>query len=323
MGTPEFAVPSLRALTSRHEVFLVVTQPDKPSGRGRKLQPPPVKAEALRQELRLLQPEDANHPDVLALIQEMRPQVIVVVAYGCILKRSLLDAACIAPVNLHASLLPAYRGVSPINRAIMNGEKHTGVTTMRMDEGIDTGPILLQRRVEIGPGQTAGELSQVLAKVGAELLLETVNGLEAGTVAETPQDDSKATYAKKLKKSDGVIPWDAAPEAIVNHIRGVTPWPGAMSYLEGEALKVLEAARVDEASEAAGRQKTPMAAEVAANARPGTIVGLSRSGPVVAAGGGPVVLLRVCPQGKKPMPGTAWARGKRDLLGRRFSSPQT
>lgn len=339
-------MPSLRALSSRHEVFLVVTQPDKPSGRGRKLAPPPVKVEALRQGLRVLQTEDANDPDVLAQIQEMRPQVIVVVAYGCILKKSLLDAAGIAPVNLHASLLPKYRGVSPINRAIMNGEKSTGVTTMRMDEGIDTGPILLQAPVQIGPSQTAGELSEVLARAGADLLLETVEGLEAGTLVETPQDDSLATYAKKLKKSDGVIPWEAQPEAVVNHIRGVTPWPGAMSYLDGRALKVLEAAPLGDAGRGGGgggvdesegtgasakrraarsgkgstSADAAAAAEAARGAEPGTIVGLCEDGPVVATGGGPVVLLRVCPEGKKPMEGLVWARGQRHLAGRRFTS---
>jgi methionyl-tRNA formyltransferase len=306
MGTPDFAVPSLRALTSRHEVLLVLTQPDKPSGRGRALGPPAVKVEALREGLQLLQTENANHPDVLARIQEMRPQVIVVVAYGCILKKTLLDAALVASVNLHASLLPKYRGVSPINRAIMDGEKVTGVTTMRMDEGVDTGPILLQSRVEIGPRQTAGELSEVLARAGAELLLETLAGLEAGNLAETPQDDSLATYAKKLKKSDGLVPWDAEPQTIVDHIRGVTPWPGAVSYLDGEALKILEAACLDN--------------EAPRGSCPGTVIRLSEGGPVVAAGRGTVALLKVCPQGKRAMSGSAWARGKRDLVGRRFTS---
>jgi methionyl-tRNA formyltransferase len=306
MGTPEFAVPSLRALTSRHEVLLVVTQPDKPSGRGRVPQPPAVKVEALQAGLPVIQTENANHPGVLAEIQEMRPQVIVVVAYGCILKRPLLDSALLAPVNLHASLLPKYRGVSPINRAIMDGESVTGVTTMRMDEGIDTGPILMQSRVEIGPRQTAGELSEILARVGAELLLETVEGMEAGTLAETPQDDSQATYAKKLKKSDGLVPWETEAGAIVNHVRGVTPWPGAVSYLNDEALKILEAERAD--------YETP------AGAVPGAVVAVGKGGPVIAAGGGCVTLLRVCPQGRRPMAGSAWARGRRDLVGGRFVS---
>ena len=314
MGTPEFAVPSLTALASRHEISLVMTRRDKPAGRGRKLKPPPVKAEALRLGLRLLQTDDANHPDVLARIGEMRPQVIAVVAYGCILKRSLLEMPGVAPVNLHASLLPKYRGVSPINRAIMDGETVTGVTTMRMDEGIDTGPMLLQERVEIAPGQTAGELGEALAAVGAGLLLETVAGLEAGTITETPQDDSKATYAKKLKKSDGVVPWDKPPDRVVNHVRGVTPWPGAVTYFDGQALKVLETAVLE------GRGAAAPGGEGAPSPEPGTITAVVEDGPVVAAGGGFVVLRTVCPQGKRPMAGASWARGKRDLVGRRFFS---
>lgn len=347
MGTPDFAVPSLKALNSRHEIFLVITQPDRPAGRGRKLQSPPVKLEAIKSGIAVLQTDNANHPDVLAQIQEMRPQVLVVVAYGCILKKKLLGTPSMAPVNLHASLLPKYRGVSPINRVIMDGRKVTGVTTMRMDEGIDTGPILLQRRVKIAPEQTAGELSDVLAEAGAELLLETVNEMEKGRLTERPQDDSKSTYAKKLKKEDGVVPWNRKPEAIVNHVRGVTPWPGAMTYIDGAVLKVLEAAAVDDpevvkaavadaqarvkdaiarvsgkakagagsggkakAGGARGRMKAPEA---------GTVIAVTAGGPVVAARGGFVALRTVCPQGKKPMSGASWARGKRNIIGRKFS----
>ena len=314
MGTPEFAVPSLEALASHHEIFLVLTQPDRPAGRGRKLVPPPVRAQALDMGLRVIQPESANHPDVLALIQEMRPQVIAVVAYGCILKRPLLEAPTIAPVNLHASLLPRYRGVAPINRAIMEGEQVTGVTTIHMDEGIDTGPMLLQERVEIGPNETAGELSERLAKVGAKVLLRTVDELEAGVLKEIPQDDSLATYARKLKKSDGMIPWERPAPSVVNHVRGVTPWPGAVTYLEGLSIKVLDA-KVAQASdlEAAGLPQGP-------TQDPGTVIGPASEGPIVATGRGAVVLCKVCPEGKKPMIGSAWARGKRALVGCRFTA---
>lgn len=305
MGTPDFAVPSLRALASSHEIFLVITQPDRPAGRGRKLQPPPVKVEALNLGLTVLQTDDPNDPEVLCQIQEMRPQVIAVVAYGCILNKALLDSASIAPVNLHASLLPKYRGMSPINRAIIDGERHTGITTMRMDEGIDTGPILLQERVEIGPAQTAGELSDLLADVGAGLLLKTVDRLEEGVLVESPQDDSMASYAKRLKKSDGNIPWDKPAERVVDHVRGMTPWPGAFTYFDGRVLKVLEAV---------------VAEEVDKRAEPGAVVAVSAEGPSVATGRGHVLLRAVCPQGKKPMSGASWARGKRDLVGCRFTA---
>jgi methionyl-tRNA formyltransferase len=360
MGTPDFAVPSLIALASRHEIHLVLTQPDRPAGRGRKLIPPPIKVEAQSLNLRVIQPERANHPDVLALIQEMRPQVIAVVAYGCILKKPLLETPSIAPVNLHASLLPKYRGVTPINRAIMEGESVTGVTTIHMDEGIDTGNILLQDEIEIGEGETAGELSDRLADTGARLLLRTVDELEAGRLKEIPQDDSKATYARKMKKGDGAIPWESEAFRVVNHIRGVTPWPGAISHLQDSSLTVLEAVIVgggrgagaseeagstgaaraageadttgsgkatgaDEASGTANTVETKSAGSSTASGgaggapEPGTVISLSSEGPVVATGEGAVVLRRVCPAGKKPMDGAAWARGKRDLVGCRFS----
>jgi methionyl-tRNA formyltransferase len=360
MGTPDFAVPSLRALKDEHEIFLVVTQPDRPAGRGRKLSPPPVKVEALKSGIPVIQTDNANDPDVLAQIQEMRPQVIVVVAYGCILKKALLRTPSMAPVNLHASLLPKYRGMSPINRVIMDGRKTTGVTTMKMDAGVDTGPILLQKRIKIGPTQTAGELSDVLAEVGAELLLETVNKMEAGKIRATPQDDSKSSYAKRLRKSDGVVPWNRVPATVVNHVRGVTPWPGATTYIDGAVLKLLETAVVvppkgleaaiaDESgkvnaaiADAQDKVKAAIAKTSgmpnsangipgkvkitngipgdALDAEPGTVVAVTDTGPIVAARDGLVVLRTVCPQGKKPMSGASWARGKRDLIGRKFST---
>jgi methionyl-tRNA formyltransferase len=360
MGTPDFAVPSLRALKDGHEIFLVVTQPDRPAGRGRVLSPPPVKIEAKKHGIPVLQTDNANDPNVLAQIQEMRPQVIVVVAYGCILKKKLLNTPSIAPVNLHASLLPKYRGMSPINRVIMDGRKTTGVTTMKMDAGVDTGPILLQKRVKIGPAMTAGELSDVLAGVGAELLLETINKMEVGKVKEKQQDDSKSTYAKRLKKADGVVPWNRVPATVVNHVRGVTPWPGATTYMDGQVLKVLEAVVVEppnglEAAiadssgkvnaaiaDAQGKVKAAIAnATGKANSangtpgrvkitngiptgeideEPGTVIAVTDAGPIVAARSGLVALRTVCPQGKKPMPGASWARGRRDLIGRKFST---
>jgi methionyl-tRNA formyltransferase len=346
MGTPDFAVPSLQLLGSHHEINLVVTQPDRPAGRGRKPLPPPVKVEALGRKLLVVQPETANDPDVLALVEEMRPQVIAVVAYGCILKKRLLQTPTIAPVNLHASLLPRYRGVTPINRAIMEGETITGVTTIHMDEGIDTGDILLQEEVEIGENETAGDLAEKLADVGARLLLKTVDGLEAGGLTAVPQDHSQATYAHKFKKEDGLIPWDSPASNVVNHIRGVTPWPGAVTYLDDLSLTVLQAGLADlpeaDAPYSASGESQGSAARPGANPmedatgrgpgehpsggagpasepEPGTVISLSSQGPVVAAGHGAVVLRRICPAGKKPMDAAAWARGRREIVGSRFS----
>ncbi|OGW49298.1 MAG: methionyl-tRNA formyltransferase [Nitrospirae bacterium RBG_19FT_COMBO_42_15] len=239
MGTPEFAVPSLNALlSSKKEITAVVTQPDKPSGRGKKLTPPPVKAAALNSGVAVLQPERIKDEEFVNTLREINPDVIVVAAYGKILPKDIIRLPRYGCINVHASFLPRYRGAAPINWAIINGEKETGITIMQMDEGLDTGSILLQKGIEITKEDTAGTLSNKLSKIGAELLIEGLNAIEKGEIKLIPQDNSKASYAPMLKKEDGQIDWTKGAEDIYNMVRGMDPWPGAFTYYKGELWKV-------------------------------------------------------------------------------------
>ncbi len=239
MGTPDFAVPSLQALhESRHEVVLVVTQPDRPRGRGRKIMPAPVKEAAVRFGYDLLQPERVNTPAVRGVISDLKPDLLVVVAFGQILPLSLINIPRYIAINVHASLLPRYRGAAPIQWALINGETETGVTTMAMDAGMDTGDILLATPVPIDPKDTAMTLHDTLAVEGANLLLETVEKLLMGKIDPRPQNPSKASYAPLLKKGDGRINWELPAKEIENFIRGVTPWPGAFTFCDDRRLKI-------------------------------------------------------------------------------------
>ena len=239
MGTPEFAVPSLNALlSSKKDVAAVVTQPDKPSGRGKKLTPPPVKVLALNSGVKVLQPEKLKDEAFLNTLKEINPDIIVVAAYGKILPSKILHLPRYGCINVHASLLPKYRGAAPISWAIINGEKETGITIMQMDEGLDTGSILLQKGIEITKEDTAGTLSNKLSKIGAELLIEGLNAIEKGEIKPITQDNSKTSYAPMLKKEDGQINWTKGAEDIYNMVRGMDPWPGAFTYYKGELWKV-------------------------------------------------------------------------------------
>ena len=239
MGTPEFAVPSLNALlSSKNEIAAVVTQPDKPSGRGKKLTPPPVKAAALNSGLAVLQPEKIKDEEFVNTLREINPDIIVVAAYGKILPKDIIRLPRYGCINVHASFLPRYRGAAPINWAIINGEKETGITIMQMDEGLDTGSILLQKGIEITKEDTAGTLSNNLSKMGAGLLIEGLNAIEKGEIKPITQDNSKTSYAPMLKKEDGQINWTKGAEDIYNMVRGMDPWPGAFTYYKGELCKV-------------------------------------------------------------------------------------
>jgi methionyl-tRNA formyltransferase len=294
LGTPEFAVPSLATLAKRHEVALVLTQPDRPKGRGRRLAAPPVKELALALGIPILQPERLAEPEVRAALEQVRPDCLVVVAYGLKIPDWLLALPPRGTVNVHASLLPAYRGASPVNRAVMNGDAETGVTTMLMASRMDAGPILMQRRTPIGPEETAGELAARLAELGAGLLVVTLDGLVSGTVAPRAQDDARATLAPKLGKDDGRIDWRAPARSIVDLVRGVNPWPGAQTRRDGATLKVWKAAA------APGRP----------GAAPWTVLAASlREGLVVAAGEGAVSLLLVQAEGKKALPAPEYLLG--------------
>jgi methionyl-tRNA formyltransferase len=296
MGTPEFAVPSLRKLhEAGHDVLLVVTQPDRPAGRGRALRRPPVKDEALALGLPLEQHENVNTDEFVERLRAIAPDVIVVVAFGQILREDLLACPSKGAINVHASLLPAYRGVAPINWVIMNGESETGVTTMFMNAQIDRGEIILAKKTPIGDMETAGELYDRLSEMGAELLVETLRMVEDGTAARTPQGSEGASYVRKLRKSDGEIDWSEQAGRVFDRIRGTTPWPGAFTYYRGEPLRVIEAAPGG-VPERAGE--------------PGEVLAIDdERGIEVATSGGSVWLVRVKPSGKREMDAASFVRG--------------
>jgi len=221
MGTPEFAVPSLAALMKFTEIICVVTQPDRPKGRGHKLLPPPVKIFAQERNLPIIQPEKVKNPEIVEKIAEMKPDLIVVVAFGQILSQKILDIPKFGCINVHASLLPKYRGAAPIEWAIINGEAVTGITTMKMDAGLDTGDILLKKEVEIGEKMILPELRERLMTIGAELLIETVKKLQKGELEPKKQDDSQSSYAPLIKKETGLINWQKSARELNNLIRGL------------------------------------------------------------------------------------------------------
>jgi len=246
MGTPDFAVPSLQALhESRHEIILVVTQPDRPRGRGRKIMPSPVKESAIRYGYDLSQPERVKSDTFLDIIAGLKPDLLVVVAFGQVLPKQLLEIPPFKAINVHASLLPRYRGPAPIQWAIINGEKETGVTTMMMDEGLDTGDILLRQAVQISLEDTSATLHDKLAEEGACLLLETLENLTSGKLTPTPQDPALASYVPMLQKKDGHINWELPAKDIANFIRGINPWPGAFTFCGDTRLKIFKSKFLD------------------------------------------------------------------------------
>ena len=241
MGTPEFAVPSLQALIdSEHNVVCVVCQPDRPSGRGRKLSPPPVKILAQEHSIPVLQPEKVRTEEFFEKLSSFKPDVICVTAYGRIIPPNILELPKYGCVNVHASILPKYRGAAPINWAIINGEKTTGITTMLMDEGMDTGDILLMEEIEIGEDDTSIELSEKLSNIGAALLIETIKKCQNDEITPIKQNDDDATLAPIIKKDVGKIDWNRSAEDIRNLIRGTQPWPGAFTSYEGKNLKIFK-----------------------------------------------------------------------------------
>ena len=300
-GTPGFAVPTLEALLAAgHEIPLVVSQPDRPVGRAQQLTAPPVKQTALAGGLQVVQPEKIrNNAEFRAQLEAIAPDAIVVVAYGRILPKWMLDLPRHGCINLHASLLPKYRGAAPIQWAVAMGDAYTGNTTMLLEEGLDTGPILLQQTIEIGPEQTAAELFDVLAKAGAPLVVETLAALAGGSVTPKPQSEEGATFAPMLDREDGRIDFSArAAHEIYNRWRGFQPWPGAFTSLEGKKFIVHRIALVD-------------AEEVAAHndAQPGLIH--VHDGRIFAACAGStwVELIEVQLEGKKRMPAAEFLRG--------------
>jgi methionyl-tRNA formyltransferase len=247
MGTPDFAVPSLKALVEYgHNVLAVVTQPDRPKGRGRKVVASPVKRVATEYHLEVLQPERASGRQFCEVVRDKGPDLLIVVAFGQILKDDLLRIPRRGPINVHASLLPKYRGAAPIQWAILKNESKTGLTAMRMDVGLDTGPIVLQEEVAIGKDETAGQLHDRLSGLSGDFLLRTIKGLEEGRLQEKPQDHGMATYAPKIERAMSWVNWDQPAQTVSALIRALDPWPGALTTLGGRELKLFSSRVVDE-----------------------------------------------------------------------------
>jgi methionyl-tRNA formyltransferase len=304
LGTPTFAVPTLERLFERgHRVLAAVTQPDRPKGRSQALAMPPVKEAALRLGVPVYQPERVKRPESVDYLRSLAPEAMVVVGYGQIIPQAIIDIPRFGIINVHASLLPKYRGAAPVQWAIANGETHTGVTTMQIDAGLDTGDILLSAETEIGPSETAIELGARLAAMGADLLIRTLKGLEAGSIAARRQDPAEATYAPLLKKEDGRIDWTFPAEAIHNRVRGFQPWPGAYTAFRGGALRIW--------------RSRPVAASCLAGFAAGQLASLTPL--VVSCGSGALELIEVQLEGRRRMSAADFANGHRltdnDFLG--------
>lgn len=242
MGTPEFSIPSLNAIISEGcELIGVVTQPDRPRGRGKRLLPSPVKEWALEKGIKVFQPSRARDEGFIVQITDLAPDLIITAAYGQILPKTILDIPSLGCINVHASLLPKYRGASPIQQAVMDGETQTGITIMYMDVGMDTGDIILQREIPIHPGENSGDLHERLADLGGQALRESLRLFAEGKPVGIPQVHEEATYCQKIDKALGKIQWDMDIDRIRNHIRALTPWPGAYTHIDGIRLKVWEA----------------------------------------------------------------------------------
>lgn len=305
-GTPAFALPSLRHLVAQPDlrVETVITQPDRPSGRGGEISVPPVKNFAKESGIPVFQPEKIKSDAAYEFVRQLAPDVVVIIAYGQIISRRLLDIPRLGWVNVHASLLPKYRGAAPINWAIVNGEARTGVTTMQVTAGLDAGPVLLTSETAIAPDETAPELTARLSEMGAPLIVETLRSLASGTITAQPQDDSQATLAPLLKKEDGRIDWSQPAQVIYNRIRGLQPWPGAFTTFRGKTCHIW--------GRPASRTKTSApAGEIAA----------TREGLAVTCGGGTVLGVEfVQLEGRKRVSAREFVSGARLSEGERFGS---
>lgn len=323
MGSPEFAVPALEALVAHHEVALVVTQPDKPAGRGGKLAAPPVKVVAEKAGIPVAQPRSARAPEVAEQLRATGADIGVVVAYGKILPRAVLEAFPRGCINIHGSLLPAYRGAAPIQWAVIDGHTVTGVTIMQLDEGMDTGPMLLTHELTIGPEETSGELFARMAPVGAEALLAALDGLAAGTLVARAQPAEGASHARMLTKADGGIDFARPAAAVSAHIRGVDPWPGAVAQLRvrqevgaqvsgkpasGELIKLFRARVVEDERGAHG-------------APPGTVLAIDERGAVIACASGAVALRELQLPARRRMSAREVAAGRAISVGDVLAAP--
>jgi methionyl-tRNA formyltransferase len=303
MGTPHFAVAPLHALAAAgHELAGVVTRTDKPAGRGRTLVAPPVKLAAQELGLAVSQPERLKDPDFINLLRDIRPEAIIVAAYGQLVPKEILTLPMFGCINIHASLLPAYRGAAPINWAIIRGEQVTGNTIMLMDEGMDTGAILMQESIPIGPEDTADVLGEKLSVLGATLITSALPLLASGKLAPIAQDGTKATRAPLLKKGDGLIDWKLPAREIHDRVRGLSPWPGAYCYLDGQSVKIIKTFVLDGAGE------------------PGLLYENGKNTLEAGTGSGRLRILSVQPEGKNPMKASDFMRGHRGLIGKKFAN---
>ena len=292
MGSPDFSLPTLRALANAYEVIGVVTQPDRASGRGRELKPPPVKL--LAQELGIppIQPEKLRQPEAMEQLRLWNPDLIVVAAFGQILKKDVLYLPRFGSINVHASLLPRWRGAAPIHAAILNGDNETGITIMKMDVGLDTGPILAQRSIPLTRDDTAGSVSENLSRLGADLLIETLPGYFSGEIEPTPQPEEGMTYAPMLKKEEGQLDFTQQANELERRVRAFNPWPGAFLDVDGTVLKIHRAHAAEGNAEAGQRL-------------------IVDNQPAVGAGNGLLILDEVQPAGKRSMSGKSFLAGAR------------
>lgn len=293
MGTPDFALETLRGLIdARLNLVGVYTQPDRPKGRGNKLAAPPVKELAFEHNIPVFQPLKMRAKEAVAELQALAPDLIVVVAYGQILPQAVLDIPRFGCINVHASLLPKYRGAAPINKAVVDGETETGVTTMQMDIGLDTGDMLVKKKVKIEPNETAGELYDRLALVGRQAMDETIVKLLEGSLTPEKQDDALTSYASMMKKEDGLIDWSQPATVVHNQVRGLAPWPGAYTSLDGEVLKLAGTVLGEGEGE------------------PGTVLSADKTGVLVACGEGAILLSELQLPGKKRLAAADFLRGQ-------------
>ncbi|NVN89066.1 MAG: methionyl-tRNA formyltransferase [Desulfuromonadales bacterium] len=298
MGTPDFACPTLQTLIDRGEtISAVVTQPDRPKGRGQKMMPPPVKELALSHDIPVLQPPRVRDPAFVEIIRNLNPDLIVVVAFGQILPKTLLDIPPQGCINVHSSLMPRYRGAAPLNWCIINGETETGVTTMLMDPGLDTGPMLLKRSTTIDENEDIVSLHDRMATMGAQLLAETLDGHLSGQIRPEPQDESQTCYAPLLKKEDGVIDWHRSAREIHNQVRGMAVWPGAYTTLDDQTLKLFST-RIGESAGV-----------------PGTVLQSSRGVLEVACGTGSLYIKELQLAGKKRLDSASFLAGCQVAVG--------
>ncbi|MCC2231001.1 MAG: methionyl-tRNA formyltransferase [Lachnospiraceae bacterium] len=307
MGTPDFSVPVLTAMKEAgHDMLAAVTQPDKPKGRGKEMQMTPVKAKALELGIPVLQPKRVRDPEFVEQLRELKPDVMVVVAFGQILTKEVLEVPKYGCINVHASLLPMYRGAAPIQYVILNGEKETGVTTMFMDEGLDTGDMLLKTVVPITADETGGTLHDKLSAAGAELLIRTLEQMEAGTLRRIPQT-GETCYVGTLKKSMGEMDWSRPAEELERQVRGLNPWPSAYTFLNGKTLKIWKAEVLH--TEAVSSQEAEEPEALADRKSCGSVIVISRDSIQVQTGDGILAIRELQLEGKKRMTADAFLRG--------------